>query len=288
MKFLINNYHSESQTECLYFNTVINLIKGCSSTIWDPRQCSAYDIFDLTKPDYFLTHIASIKEDVLRYMREHVGCKMIINITGANQENVEQIEKFILDHNVDIAFFFTNHDETYKLRHTNVVSIPLGADIFLNQHPLRYQLDKAIIVNSKSEIIQSEGSYHILSYNKKLEKDVDIVMPSNHLAGLYRNYNEIVLRFYGTLLPQIFFDAIYYGNKVYYDFEDKEQLSSINAKINKVLKLKGDEDSDTIKNIVKKKHTCLNRVKSLLSQLPSNHIIGQIDDIMSTLIGEVK
>jgi hypothetical protein len=245
-------------------------------------------MFDLTKPDYFLTHITSIHEDVIGYLRENGGCKMIINITGASQEDVEKIERIILDQNVEIGFFFTNYDETYKLRHTNVVSIPLGADIFLNQHPLRYQLDKAIVVNSKADIIQSDGSYHTISYNKKLENDVDIVMPENKLAGLYRNYNEIVLRFCGTLLPQIFFDAIYYGNKVYYHLDDNDQLSKINAKINKVLKLNGDEDAQAIKNTVKKRHTCLNRVKSLLSQLPSNHVIGQIDDIMLNLIGEVK
>lgn len=291
MKFLITNYHSESQTECLYFNTALNLIKGCSSTIWDPRQTSAYDILDLTKPDYLLTHIASIYEDALRYISENGGCKLIVNVTSSSRDDVEKIEKILLEQNIDIAFFYTNDDETYKLKRTNLVSIPLGADIFLYQNSIRYSIKKAFVVNNKSEIVECEEPHHILSYNNKLVNSVDIAMPENKLAGLYRNYDEIVLKFCGKLIPQIFFDATYYGNKVYYDLADTEQLSMINNKISKILKtdvsLKDNNDIDSIKNIIKRKHTCLNRVKSLLSQLPSNDIINNVNDIMKVYIGDV-
>lgn len=292
MKFLITNYHSESQTECLYFNMILNLIKGCSSNIWDIRHHSAYDIFDLTKPDYLLTHITSIYEDALSYINENGGCKLIINITGSAKEDVEKIEKIILDRNIEIAFFYTNDDEFYKLRYTNVVSIPLGADIFLNENSIKYKINKAFIINSKINNIECDEPHHILSYNTKLENSADIIMPENRLSGLYRNYDEIVLKFCGKLIPQIFFDAIYYGNKVYYDVDDQDQLSTINNKISKLLKidfsLKDNNDIKYVKNIVKRKHTCLNRTKSLLSQLPSNDIIHNIDELMKVYIGDLK
>lgn len=292
MKFLINNYASEAQTESLYFNTSLNLIKGCSSNLWDARQYSAYDMFDLTKPDYFITHVSSIQQDALSYIKENKNCKIILNITGQSKENLENIEKFILNEGIEIAFFYTNEDETFKLRNTNIVSIPLGADIFLDQNNLRYNIKKAFVINSKSDIIDCEEPHHTLSYNSKLSSQVDISMPEIKLAGLYRNYQEVVIRFCGKLIPQLFFDACYYGNKVYYDVNDPDQMSTINSKIGKILKidysLKNNDNPQVIKNIIKKKHTCLSRVKSLLSQLPSGEIIHNVDEVMKVYFGDLS
>lgn len=255
--------------------------------MWDIRQSSAYDILDITKPDYLLTHISNLYEDAITYISQNGGCKLIINITGSTREDVEKIEKLILDRNVEIAFFYTNDDEVYKLRNTNIVSIPFGADIFLFQNNTNYKINKAFIVNSKAEKVECDEPHHILSYNSKLKDIVDIVLPENKLATLYKNYEEIILKFSGKYIPQIFFDAIYYGNKVYYDIEDKQQMSFINNKVNRLFKIDSN-DTNLIKNLVKRKHTCLNRVKTLLSQLPSNDIINNVDEVMNIYVGDIK
>ena len=48
MKFLISNYSTSTQSECMYINTALNLLSTCKSTIWNEKTISAYDIFDLT------------------------------------------------------------------------------------------------------------------------------------------------------------------------------------------------------------------------------------------------
>lgn len=292
MKFLITNYSSESQTESSYFHTALNLINGCSSVLWDYKKHSAYDIFDYTKPDYYITHINSIHNDAISYMKENGKCKLIVNATGPSKEDILKIEKLLLDNNIDIAFFFTNDEVPCKLKQTNILSIPFGADVFIQSNKIKYNLQKAFLVVGKVNNIDFLGSYHTLSYNEKLSDFVDIALPEIQLAGLYKNYDNIVIKFGSRIIPQIFFDAVYHGNMVNYELEDSDELTYINDKLGKLLKIDFAKDSannfQNIKEAVRSKHTCLNRVKSLLSQLPSNDIISNVDDLIKMYAGDIK
>lgn len=281
MKFVISNYGSTTQTECFYFNAALNLINGCSSAIWDNKTISAYDMFDAIKPDYFITHINTIFTDVLSYIEENGGPSLIINTTGLPPDHIKEIESVLLSQKIPIAFFYSNSDDQVcKLSKTNMVCIPLGADVFLHTNGSNFNIDKCFLVNKNEQIKSSEGTYHNVSTGEADKKIGDVYLDISELAKIYKNYNEIIFRFYGSMLPQSLFDSIYYGNKVYYDLEDKEKQSSVEGKLKKILKLDDLTNAQEMKSIVKNKHTCLHRTKSLLSQLPSHDIINGLDQII--------
>lgn len=293
MKFLITNYSSDSQTECFYLNAGLNMIDGISCTMWDNNAISAYDIFDKVQPNYFITHINNIFTDVVSYVQnENKDIRFIINTTGATDEYILKTEKILRDEGIGIAFFFTNSDDVIKLKKTNMMTINLGADVFLDEGKINYSIDKAFLVNNKINIDGADFSYHTISYNNAIKNDVDIVLPISSMANIYKNYKEFILTSGGTFLPQVFFDAIFYGNKVYYDLDDSENLEVINNRIKKLFRidylLKDNEDHTVIKNIVKTKHTCLHRVKTLLSQLPANDYIKKLDEIIKIYSGGNK
>lgn len=292
MKFLITNYASDSQTESMYINASINMIDGCKSALWNPKEVSAYDMFDAVRPDYFICHVDSISTDAMTYIKnESPQTRIILNTTGSNQNNVLGVENILLDEGIDIAFFFTNSDEiTLKPKKTNILSILFGADIFLNEGFLNFNLDKAIFIHHKEDKGVVDGPHHVLSYNGNNRGIADIVLPIYQLGHLYENYNEIVIKYCGNIVPQLFFDAVYYGNIVSYNINNKDENNRVNEKLKKVLKLENNfetYDADYIKRIVKSKHTCLNRTKSLLSQLPAKEYIDKLDNIINNYTGEI-
>lgn len=281
MKFLISNYGSKTQTECYYFNAAINLINGCTSAIWDNKQISAYDILDTIKPDYFITHVNTIFTDVLHYIQENNGPSLIINTTGLPIDHIKEIEKELLSQKIPIAFFYSNSDEQiYKLSKTNMVCIPLGADIFLQNSGSDFQIDTCFLINNKDQIKTNKTTYHNIAIGEADNNIGDLYLDISELAPLYKNYKEIIFRYYGSMLPQSLFDAIYYGNAVYYDLDDKETQLRVEAKLKKIFGIDDLNDTHKIKNTVRNKHTCLHRTKSLLSQLPSHDIIGGLDQII--------
>ena len=291
MRILISNYSSNSQTECYYLSSAINLIKGCSSIIWDNKEHSAYDIFDTFQPDYFLTHISTIYTDALRYMSENKNIKLIVNSTGATKEVIKKVEQMLIDENVQISFFYTNNDEEVtNLKKHNMISVPFGADVFLNnKSDTRYSIDTAFFVNDEVNIPHTKPeTYHSISVDKSLQGKADIVLPIFEISSIYTNYNNIVFRYFGNFIPQLFFDTVFYGKKVQYQLDNLDQQMAVESKIKKILKLESCEDFESMKNAVRNKHTCLHRAKTILSQLPSHEFISQIDSLIQVYTGENK
>jgi hypothetical protein len=271
MRFLIDNYANSESTEPYYLNATINNIDGCVSHLWNRNQTSAYDIFDIVKPDIFIAQKDHISLDALKYMNEHKNIGMIINVTGFNNNELLNLDNIIQQNNLNVPFVFNNGVEKLKSNKINVVNILNSADIYLLAvDKLDYKIDKAIIVQKKSQVDYSySGTYHYLSTNEELVKDVDIVQPVMRIQNIYGNYSEIVFKPFHDVIPQIFFDAILNHNNVSYECDGTEKSKLMNEKIHSTL---GTDKSEWQRN-VKSKHTCLNRTKSLLSQLPCNDMV---------------
>lgn len=288
MKFIIGNYASSTQTEPMYIDATLKAI-GCKSAIWNPTQISAYDIFDMVKPNYYLTHITAIMTDVISYIKENGGIELIINISGANQDVITNTERLLKEHKVPIAFLFTNNDDCSIESEAQLIKIGFGADLFLSRGNIQYNLDLGQIVLAKEHISNFDCPYHTISYVKNLENDVDIMLPVNQLSNIYHNYDRLVFRSFGTIIPQCLYDAIYYGKNVSYDIDDENTRKMVSEKIKKIFRTDVDIcDPNSNKTELRKKlldrHTCFHRVKSILSQLPSSEYLERIDK----LIGEVK
>lgn len=288
MNFIIGNYSSSTQTESLYIDATLRAI-GCKSNIWNPSKISAYDLFDMVKPNYYVTHITNIMTDVISYIKENGGVELIINVTGVDQEALSTMERILGEQKVPIAFLFTNTDVADLQTKARLVKIGFGADLFLSKGTIPYSIDVGQIVLSKDHIKHYDCSYHTISYSKTLENNVDILLPVNQLSNIYHNYNEIVFRSFGTMIPQSFYDAIYYGKKVYFDIDDESTRKMVSDRIKKTFRTemdicdKNNIDTVELRKKLLDRHTCFHRTKTLLSQLPLNEYLERIDK----LIGEV-
>lgn len=276
MKFVIQNYASNYHTEPYYFNMVINMLPNCKSNIWQPNQISAYDIFDITKPDIYLTHALAINQDAIKYMQSNKNIGLIVNANGVSETDLYNIEDILLNNNINCEFFF--HDSMYNVttKKIKTVQINAGADVFLDIEKQKFLIDNAIIIDSSNEIKEYDVSHHNITSNSKIKDSADLFLPSARIASLFRNYNNIVFR----SLPwssQLLYDAIYYANNVIIDFDDNSKIDHINKSMKMNIK---DTDFQTLKGTIKQKHTCLNRTKSLLSQFSSKDQLEHLETLI--------
>jgi hypothetical protein len=284
MNFIIGNYSSLTHTEPMYIDATLRAI-GCKSVLWNPSKVSAYDIFDTVKPNYYITHITSIMSDVISYIKENGGIQLIINITGANQQVVDNTERVLKEHEVPVALLFTNSDESEIKSEARLAKIGFGADLFLSKGNLPYSIKVGQIVLSKDHIKHFDCPHHTISYNKNLENDVDILLPINQLSNIYSNYDLLIFRSFGSMVPQILYDAIYYGKSVGYDIDDPQLRQMVSDKIKKIFRTEVDicdphSDKSELRTKLLDRHTCFHRVKSILSQLPSSEYLNKIDKLI--------
>ena len=284
MKILISDYSSNFTTEPLYLNTVFNNI-GCVSTIW-PKGVSTYDVFDIAKPELHITHHSYLTRDLVAYLKENPKIDLVINITGINQENLSRLDSFFKDENITPSFYYVNYyDCDLKSKH-NIVSILHGADLFLGTSEKQYDIQNGIFINSKDQIKPVGDTYHFITSYENLTDSADIYFPIYRLSHMYNNYQRIIFRYFEKCLYQIFFDAAIYNGNVFFDLNDRTVL---NENLNKILKqenmcLLDNEDSGKIRELIIKKHTCLHRAKSLLSQLSCKEYVDNLQNLIESSI----
>lgn len=285
MKILISDYSSDSSTEPVYLNTSLNKA-GCRSTIL-PLNTSIYDGFDISKPDVYITHHEYLSNDLLVYLKKNEikNLDLIINITGISQENLSKLDSIFDENRIKPAFYFVNHYFNKLTSKTNIISLLHGADLFLKPQSKQYEIDYAVLIDSKEQIKDMRGSYHYLTHDNKIDKISDICMPINRLCHIYHNYHKIIFRYFHGIFTQAFFDSGIRTNAVYFDVDiNKETLSK------HILKLFGSEsfcdfsspESGRIKEKILNKHTCLHRTKSLLSQLPAREYLDNIQKVIES------
>jgi hypothetical protein len=241
---------------------------------------SIYDKFDLSKPNVYITHAMLLNNDVMLYLVENKGIDVIMNISGLNQEQLSQTEALFSYHDLKSVLFFINYSHHGLVsKNFNIFTLPHCADIYLGiNKKMVYNIENGILVSDKSQISKREGTYHYIAINRSLSNDVDICMSTPKLSNIYPNYDRLVIKPFKKVVPQYFYDAIFYGKSVVYE-ADKVDDPMIDI-LNRIFK---DLDPLALKTTVQNKHTCLNRTKSLLSQLPCNDIVIKLGKMMETL-----
>lgn len=283
MKFLIQDYSTLFHTESKYFNHILNNIEGCSSVLWSlDNQISVYDMMDIVKPNVVITHANVLKQDLIIYLSENPNIELILNISGITQGNLQQIEQIFTQYNINCNLCFVNYGEHYYMSSKfNIVSIYHGVDLFLPENSeIEYTIDKLYVVNNNLEKIEDNCSYHIVSHNKNIKENVDAVLSVHDLGGIYKNYNKVCIESFpnAKIVPQLFFDAVHYAKSVSFN-GTREQLEEIC----RILKVDNIKDSNKIKQIIKEKHTCFNRTKSLLSQLRCTDLVNKLSTTMKEI-----
>lgn len=290
MRVLVQNYATSSCTEPLYIHETLNALDGVESHLWQDNKVSVYDMFDITKPDIFITHFGLLTDDTVKYLSKHKNIQMLINVTSAQQSQVDTIDSVISNFNIKAPFLFTNQPMLLNKiiqRKTKLVSIMHGADVFLSRQQPKlpeYEIELGIVTDYKikdrlESLTKSFGTYHVLTQDDSLKEDADIVMPAFHMYEIYPKYKQVVVTSKDMGLPQAFFDAAFYGNSVVYHPKYDSQLVKMNTTIQSLLKtsesmsLEADKiadnklNSESVRRSVATGHTCLHRVKRMLSML---------------------
>lgn len=262
MKFLISDYSTPWYTEPYYFNAGLNLV-GQESNILN-HNISIYDNFDRFTPDIYIAHISHLSKDIISYVAENKKIKLLINTNFASLDLVKKNDEYFSSNKIDYCFFGNDSPDNIK----KYIKIPFGADIFFNRQKRQYNIGKLIFIESKNQIEPLDGTYHYTATNQELAKDVDIIFPSTTLSLLFNSYNEIIFKGSSYIGSQIAFDAIYSGTKVIFDTKETKDLD----KIDNIFK------KQKLVTSVKNKHTCLHRLKSLMSQVSCDDIAQKIEN----------
>ena len=116
----------------------INNTTTSDCTMWS-NDISAFDIFDIVKPDIFLTHFSMLGNDSLKYLSENKDISLILNVTSASKEHLRMLDDIIVTNGINCPFIFTNQPSQLQVlsqEKTKLINIMHGADIFLvNQQP---------------------------------------------------------------------------------------------------------------------------------------------------------
>ena len=278
MKFLIENYAGYDSTQALYFHKHINDYEEHSCVI-RPNNVSLFDSFDMINPDVYISSANKLSKDALLYIKQNQDkdIKLVICVDGLSADDVQSLDDVIKKNGVNCHFFFTSGDISSKIK-TRIVQIRNGADINLEPSlKIDYNIEKAIFVNSASNIRNYGGTFHVISCNPNFKDSADFYLPITMLSSIYDRYEEIIFTEIRENLSQCFFDAIYRGKRVYYDILDEGQSHKADEIINSALKVGNSlnynnpnrlMDFENIKKYIKEKNSSINRTKTLLSQLP--------------------
>lgn len=270
MRTLIHNYSSALSTEPMYFTKCLEMC-GLQTHLWGSSDVSAFDMFDATQPDVFIGHYTFLTNDIVKYLSQNKKIKTVLNVTGANEQELGSIEQIFLGNKMEIPFVFTNMHESmckHRTKQIKMVNIFPSVDIFLPPLALpNFEIDLAIIATEMNDMVKntiaSKDTYHLLSLGKDNEQ-FDLSTNLQLLRGLYEKYKEVTLiSDISIVFSQVLFETALNAKKFSIKVDQKQQPT-----LDKILaSLFHDDGSDNIGELIKaqikRKHTCFNRASHL-------------------------
>ena len=302
MKALIQNYASVDTTEPLYLSECLNSV-GIETTTWKNQDVSAFDMFDLSNPNLFITHYNLVTNDIIKYLSGHHNIECILNITGASQEHIDMLDNMFTKNKIKCPFVFTNQPTKLNnliSRKIKLVSIMHGVDCFLHQQGIgveNFSIELGIITDYSSkqdlhQLTENYSTYHYVTHKDMV--DADIVSPVLHLYPLYHNYLQTVIAYKDAYIPQSFFDAVFYGNEVYTVINSSQQSNRLSDALQSSVKTStklactpsevpkpGSINFNTVKQQITSNHTCFHRTKRLLSKLKCSEAENNMDQLIA-------
>jgi len=286
MRTLIHNYSSALSTEPMYFTRCLETC-GLQTHLWSDKNVSAFDIFDAVQPDVFLSHYTFLTNDIVKYLNHNKKIKTVLNVTGANEQELASIDQVLSENKLDAPFVFTNmHDSmyTHTTKHIRMVNILPSVDIFLPPVDLpSFEIDLAVIATDMNELVEnatkSQGTYHLLSLGRD-NKEFDLSADIQLLRGMYGKYKEVLLTSdISVVFSQVLFEAALNANKLSIKVDKKQQLM-----LDKILaSLFHDDGNDDVGKLVKRqiqrKHTCVHRAARLCNLLNNGEAAQKLKEM---------
>jgi hypothetical protein len=295
MKILFHNYSSSTSTEPLYLHNALQKC-GVESVIWGDPNTSAYDVFDTTKPDVFVTHFKTFSQDIFQYMKQNSGCSLVLNVTGASQSQVDSIEKELENSGIKVAFLFTNSSENKPKTKFKLHNLLPAADLFNlpPQQNVKSVLPEAVVSNKFDENVENyigEKDVFNLLYITEGDKDsnFDIRVNVRNLSQLYKVYDKMSLVGDNDLCcSQLFFDMMMYCNNPAVRSSDQEVFNKFLGNVFKDTDQSEDDLVGQIRNQIKDRHTPFHRAWRLMKFLGDKDAMSKIDKVKSQLPTLIK
>jgi hypothetical protein len=276
MRIIIDNYSDAYTTQPMQFHRQF-LEQGIESSMLDMSSVSVYDAMDTLKPDILITSGTKLTNSIVQYLSEDKGKKLVLNIDNLQKDQVQQIADLLKQNSIStICFITSDYSLPQKIDKINVVKLLPSVDTYMIQGlDFDYNIEIGLVIDNLIDDIGYPNTFHVISANPDLVNKTDISLNCLGLRSIYSKYNNIVIKDLKNV-NQILFDALAFGNKVYYDNKEDnglgEKLKSI-FKIDLELDYNNEnktQDFSEIKKIIMEKHTDSRRTKSLLSQITGN------------------
>lgn len=290
MKTLIQNYTSTLSTEAMYINRCFSE-SGFESVLWTEPNVSAFDAFDFTKPDLFIGHYKFLTQDIVKYLAGNKNVSLALNVTGANEQEIEQIDNLI-DLGIDMPLVFSNlYQPTTpsKTKKAKFIHLYPAADIFLpiNNVP-EYEIDNCILTVDNGPLTEEakkgKESYHLFSFNGG-SGYADFELDVAAMTSFYRRYKKIhITGDINLATSQVLFDAMLKANDVNLKVP-KEQQSKLDE-ILSLLFVETPEKKDLkeiLRDQIKTKHNCFRRVARLCRSLKIKEAAQKMEEISDKL-----
>ena len=273
MKMLIQNYSTALSTESLYLHRAM-IEAECDVVFWADKNISTFDMLDQTKPDSILTHFRFITHDMMKYLSGS-NIELILNVTGADKQIIDQIESELTNKNIKTPLFFTNtHDIITPAINgkTKIVNLLPALDIFVPKQDLSpFEIDTAFITTEPTDLMktltESEEVYHTIgmgSDNKEFDFNLDI---PNLISVIDRYKKCIIVDDINIAFSQLFFECTFRCPRTILKVPEN-QRSTLDKVLATLFHLQDSEDiSETIKLQIKRKHNPFNRAARLLRYL---------------------
>ena len=286
MKTLVHNYSSPFSTEPMYFTKCLEMC-GLPTHLWSDNRVSAFDIFDAISPDVFISHYAFLTNDIVKYLNQNKKIKTVLNVTGANKQELSSLEQVFGDNKIDAPFVFTNmHDSMYKARTNKIkmVNILPSVDIFLPVLDLpNFEIDLAVIATDINPLVtnavKSKNTYHLLALGGDSE-GFDLTTNIQLLRGMYNRYKEVILTSdISIVFSQVLFEAAINANKLSLKV-NKAQQDILDKVLASLFHDDGNKDvGNLIKSQIQRKHTCINRASRLCRLLKNEEAVKMLDKL---------
>ena len=293
MRTLIHNYASPITTEPMYLAKSLEIV-GTPVSLWNSQTVSAFDMFDSFQPDIFIGHFRYLTNDVIKYMTStNRKISMVLNITGATEQDIQTLETIQQEQKLDIPFVFVNvpdaipHPKSLKIKTVNLLP---AADIFIpKQNVVNFNIDCAVVGTSMGEAVEdaikNKKTYHLLNMSEQQNEAFDAQITLQDLINISSNYEEIILAGgVDLILSQATFDAALHAKKLSLK-TDKESQHIVDKFLASLFHDEGknEELGNLIKGQVKRKHTCISRAARLCKFLKNDTAKIQLEKMRDEL-----
>lgn len=297
MKILFHNYANSLSSEPLYLHTALFKC-GVDSQLWSDNNVSAYDVFDIAKPDIFVTHFRMFTNDIMSYLRDNNKCEIVMNVTGATQAQINSIEEAFKLANIKCPLLFTNSFDNKLTSKLNLTTMYPAADIFNMSYGPVFNVglvEEAILSNKFDENLKNyigkKEVYHLLYITEtesEIDNHFDIRVNVSNLPQLYKTYSTITMVGDNNLCcSQIFFDMVLNSKNTQIRSSDVNGFTKMLESVFKEEHGDGNVDIE-MKKQIKSNHTPFHRAWRLMKYLGNKDAMSKIDNIKSQVPGMLK